>query len=1119
MGAASARLLAVGTAVVAADICSEGTYLTSNASAWGPCRGRAECGAGFYCVDGRRYACAAGTFGASPRLEDAACDGPCAAGYYCGAKSDTATQRACGGADVYCPAGSAAPSAVRAGYVAVGGDSSTTRTGEEPCPAGSFCTYGVVKPCPRGTYGARGGLSDAACDGPCERGYFCPAGSTAPTERACGDARFFCPVGAGERSATRPGYRATDAGIGPRAGFSAEALCEMGGHCDKGVRTLCPPGTFSNVSGVQALNASVCFACYAGYVCPRRGHVEGDQDPCGGDDVYCPTGSSTPQAVRPGYYSTFSKNLVGRETINVIRTASTRLRAVGEAPCPEGTYCEKGLVFPCPPGRYGKRAASTNRACDGPCAAGHFCANERRTQPYGEPCGGVGRYCPLGSTAPQPARDGWYTVGGADDSTRVEEARCEPGGWCAGGRRFLCLAGTYNDAYGADRPSACVNGSAGFYVPSDGAVRGDAVPCGAPTLLCPEVGMVRPEVIAFGHASFGGPRGDGTTRTRSRPARAGHYAAGGLEFACAAGRYGARRGLGGEACSGPCAAGFYCPAGSTRPTTTACGGPDLVCPREGMVAPLHVARGYYTTVAANADHDLSFSPTCPAGRYRNYTGVVDASLSENPSRFTAPTSVPEAPCVLCPANTYKQLEGDGYEMCRPCDSSTMADEPGRTGCECLRPPGGYDLEDDEVLIFNYSIALDEASCAVVNSTRALEAAAAAARVFNDSQYTRRAQRPCEPGHWCEGGVRRPCPAGRYGASPREAGAGCSGPCEAGYYCPEASTNATTARCGSADLFCPAGSAMPSEVRPGHFTEEGAPAETRTTEAPCPAGFYCVGGERFPCAAGYYGSRIAANYTDETCEGLCERGHYCAAASSTPRAVECGGPTWACPRGASAPTPIPDGYYGVHASADADERSYYDRGRTRLDAMLPCEPGYYCAGGARRACPEFRFGWRYFQTSADCDGGVAPGCYAPPSAQSPLHGDCPAECGSVDAYCPATGRERRPTAASPGHYTIGGTAATRTGQAPCEPGFYCAGGVKRPCPAGTVQASAGAARCDECPPGNACPAGATEPVPCPGGTFSIGLADSCSSCPHFDGRAPIAGRTQRCFDDRVCCEFY
>ena len=59
----------------------------------------------------------------------------------------------------------------------------------------------------------------------------------------------------------------------------------------------------------------------------------------------------------------------------------------------------------------------------------------------------------------------------------------------------------------------------------------------------------------------------------------------------------------------------------------------------------------------------------------------------------------------------------------------------------------------------------------------------------DASDVRAGQRVCEPGYWCFGGVRRPCPAGTYGSSYGLSEATCNGLCPPGMYCIEASTEA------------------------------------------------------------------------------------------------------------------------------------------------------------------------------------------------------------------------------------------------------------------------------------------------------------------------------------------
>ena len=88
--------------------------------------------------------------------------------------------------------------------------------------------------------------------------------------------------------------------------------------------------------------------------------------------------------------------------------------------------------------------------------------------------------------------------------------------------------------------------------------------------------------------------------------------------------------------------------------------------------------------------------------------------------------------------------------------------------------------------------------------------------------TRRPQQTlCPIGHYCIGGVKIVCPAGKYGLSVGLSSAHCSGSCQMGFYCPAASTR-------PAQKACPGGSY-------GDRTGLGSAAECTT---PCASGYTC-----------------------------------------------------------------------------------------------------------------------------------------------------------------------------------------------------------------------------------------------------------------------------------------
>lgn len=104
---------------------------------------------------------------------------------------------------------------------------------------------------------------------------------------------------------------------------------------------------------------------------------------------------------------------------------------------------------------------------------------------------------------------------------------------------------------------------------------------------------------------------------------------------------------------------------------------------------------------------------------------------------------------------------------------------------------------------------------------------------------------------------------------------CTGQCEAGYYCPIASTSATAFPCSFGvpgqpeSVFCPAGSSSPLPVTVGYYSTDGA-SGLRSAQSACPPGSYCVAGVQAPCPGGYFGA--TPRLSSSSCSGkqqLCE----------------------------------------------------------------------------------------------------------------------------------------------------------------------------------------------------------------------------------------------------------
>ena len=74
------------------------------------------CPKGYWCEDGVRHPCEAGSFGETLGLSHKACSGSCLGGYFCLAASPSRHQHPCGNVTVYCPEGSKIPQLVGAGH-------------------------------------------------------------------------------------------------------------------------------------------------------------------------------------------------------------------------------------------------------------------------------------------------------------------------------------------------------------------------------------------------------------------------------------------------------------------------------------------------------------------------------------------------------------------------------------------------------------------------------------------------------------------------------------------------------------------------------------------------------------------------------------------------------------------------------------------------------------------------------------------------------------------------------------------------------------------------------------------------------------------------------------------
>ncbi|CAM9410937.1 unnamed protein product [Ectocarpus sp. 12 AP-2014] len=780
-------------------------------------------------------------------------------------------------------------------------------------------------------------------------------------------------------------------------------------------------------------------------------------------------------------------------------------------------------------------------------------------------------FCPEGSSTASKVNKGHYTVGGdttllmeavitttADTialagnnettpgqveadlsltSTRSAERLCEPGFWCEAGFRYPCEAGTYGSDFGATRGNCSGFCEAGF-VCRNGSVSPEENPCGDSSVYCPGANS-EPVKVSVGYYSVGGS--GPTTRTDQELSPPGSYADQGILYTCPAGVFGASHGLSSPLCSGPCSMGFYCEPGSVSPREQACGAPSRMCPA-GSGWPIMVDSGYYTTDYATVPDEEA----CPPGMFRNGSYPFDTDRTKG-EESAITTAIPLPPCQLCPEGTFKAVTGDSLALCLPCDELTAESIEARTSCVCRRMAGGH--VSAIMLYFNTTTS------ACQNVTASFRPSAEVGLV--ESTFTRYSQAECEPGHFCVGGVRFPCPGGRFGASAREVRPQCQGECAGGWYCPEGSVSANQVPCGAANLYCPAGSIAPTFVEPGFYTtgnhdasyglhtpgtasafpsfdsgttgvggrDAGAGAKRpdddrgaafRSGVAVCPAGWYCTGdGAGSKCPPGVYGGEVGLS--DPACSGVCAAGFVCPEGSTSPFQSKCGGLGLYCPGGSSSPSQVLVGYYGAHAGVDAGLQAARDPLNETHSAQVLCEPGFFCEKGRKEPCPAGTFQWKYGESSRGSCLPCKAGYYCPPGeSASPSLAAALVACGNPTVFCPEGSVEPVPVRA--GFYSVGGglEGNTRVSQVLCEAGYYCQDAARKLCPAGTYGSSEGLR--DEgctgvCPPGAACAEGTVRPTPCEEGYYATGGAVACNACP---GKRVTGLEGERCKTSRNCC---
>ena len=162
----------------------------------------------------------------------------------------------------------------------------------------------------------------------------------------------------------------------------------------------------------------------------------------------------------------------------------------------------------------------------------------------------------------------------------------------------------------------------------------------------------------------------------------------------------------------------------------------------------------------------------------------------------------------------------------------------------------------------------------------------------------------------------------------------------GYSCPEGSETPKHTECGAANVYCPAGTAVPTPVSAG-MLGLGQTVTTQTQQVSCPAGTV------LPCLPQRYDLAPTVTYPlvpscaspGFVCSGgvktPCPAGYACAGNSVQ---TDCGSVAVFCPSGSASPVPASFGHYTVGGTSVSTQ-----------SGQVLCEPGYQCSGGVKTTC--------------------------------------------------------------------------------------------------------------------------------------------------------------------------
>lgn len=524
-----------------------------------------------------------------------------------------------------------------------------------------------------------------------------------------------------------------------------------------------------------------------------------------------------------------------------------------------------------------------------------------------------------------------------DDSTASIEV-CPKGHYCVNAIKHSCRGGYYGSTTGLSNENCSGLCSPGWYCRAM-ATSSKQYACGSdPRFYCSS-GSEHRLSVAQGYYAVdyyaGDDHNDGGYSNQVICDR-GSYCIRGVKHLCPAGRYGSVQQSSNSSCTGACAAGFYCIAGSTNERAMPCGNSSVYCP-EGTSTPFLVSKGYYSV--NRGGNDTTYYKAVSSSTYQNhpynftyYNTLLNSTVTELKDNitllyhnYTMRSNV---------RNWYPYEFQTGQVLCEPgyfclngrenpCPGGRYGSVSGISHASCEGVcEAGYYCPIGSTLSKQYECGDASVFCiAGSNAPTPVQAGYYSISEIDSSDvHLQTSERKCEPGYYCAYGIRKKCSKGYYGETFGLVTHTCTGECYPGYYCNEGSTSPAENECGDPNYYCPGfGNYHPTLIDTGYYSIGGTEA-TRTGQLISPMGYYAVNGILRACSSGRYGS--VEGLSSALCSGYCNQGYYCDVASTSPYMHLCRGDNVFCPAQSGAPITVPIGFYTYDYTEKECPAGYY-----------------------------------------------------------------------------------------------------------------------------------------------------------------------------------------------------